>query len=252
MKYRFEESFSLVKHDTLWVKKTLIAGSLALAAVFLFLIPPIIAIASKMFNIAVFIEIGICWLISAVLTLAVSGFCIKTGHDRIFDRCAQLPEWCDFWSFVFLGFKSALGSLLFFLPVLAVGVGMGVFKAVAKLHGASDTGASFVAESVYNIVYFLFIFFYFAFNANFVKDYNVFSYINFPAVYRMLKVKENFINYLILVGLILALGFVFNFGAFLLCLTIVGILALPFGGLYVQLVSMDFTAQFIRLTENEQ
>lgn len=249
MNYNIEESFTLVKHDPNWIKKMLIASGIAIVSLLLFFVPPIIALVGKTFNIAIAIEIGICWIIAGFLSMALSGYCLKAANERIFYRDTLLPDWRDFWSFLFLGFKSLLGSLMFYLPILAIGLAVGICDGFSKSTG-STSGTSFLLNSIYNILYFVFLFFYFAFNANFLKDFNVFSYLNYAAAYR--RIKGNFVQYAILVALIMALGFVFNFVAFFLCITVVGILLLPFATIYMQLVSLDFAAQFIRITENKQ
>lgn len=252
MKYNLEESFTYVTHDKEWLKKFLIAGGYAIAAVLLFVVSLIIPFATKTFNATAFIGVGISWFIGFIFLLAINGFCLKIGHDRIYDRTVPLPDWSGFWSFVFIGIKSSIGSFIFFLPVIALSFVSASYEIAARVHGVSSTTASAFSENIANIVYFVFLFFYFIFHANFIKDFNAFSYLNVAAAYRILKVKENFINYLILAALILALGSIFNFAAVLLCLTIAGILVVPFAGVFVQFVSMDFMAQFLRITENKQ
>ena len=92
--------------------------------------------------------------------------------------------------------------------------------------------------------------FYFVFNASFLKDFNVFAFINIAKAYRMLKGcwKQYFTALL----LILAVGVVLNIASIILVLTIIGVILIPFVFLYFQIVMMDITAQFVRIEEESK
>lgn len=255
MKYDVESSFAIVKNDTNWVKKLLIGSGLIIAAVVLFFFPTILAIVTKTFNAYIILAIIFCWISALLLGFSVSGYCLQAAQDRIHNRVASLPEWDDFWSYVFIGFKCALGSTLYYLPVIVLGIVAGIYEVIAKQQGTSSGSAnsyetlSFFFNLVHNLIYLVFLFFYFVFNANFIKDFNVFSFVNVREAYKLLK--SGFVNYVILVALVLALGVLFNFAAIILCITIVGIILLPFLSVYIQLVTMDITAQYISIADSD-
>lgn len=256
MKYNIEESFTFVKNDKNWGKKLIKGAVIGIVAGLFFFLPPIAALISRIFNPAVMVEIIICWIIAGILCLGLSGYCIKACHERIFYRDALLPEWNDFGGLVFIGFKSVLGSFMLYLPIIAIGMVAGMYdgfgSSADKLaeNYAGTMGISSIVNIIYNVLYFVFTLFYFAFNANFLKDFNIFSYLNYAAVYR--RINDNFVQYAILVALILALGFVFNTVVFILCISIAGLFVVPLAVLYMQLITLDLTAQFIRITENKQ
>lgn len=247
-KFDLENSFSFFKTDSDWIKKLLIGSGISILAVILILAPLIFLFALKISKLIAISIILMCWIISFILFCAVNGFCIEAAHERIYDRSAKLPEWNEFWTFVFLGFKSTLGSILFYCPLIAIASVVFVFEIVSKHNGSSsmDDMTTFV-NCIYNILYFVFLFFYFVFSANFLKDYNVFSYINVVSAYK--RLKGNWVNYFILVALILAFGFMFNLLSFVLFLTVIGILLIPFVFVFLNLLTLDLTAQFLSITE---
>lgn len=256
MKYNIEESLTFVKNDKNWGKKLMIGTVIGIVAGLFFFLPSIVALITKIFNPAVMVEIVICWIIAGILCLGLSGYCIKACHERIFYRDAQLPEWNDFGGLIFLGFKSVLGSFMLYLPIIAIGLVAGMYEGFGSsanklaANYVGTMGISSIVNIIYNVLYFVFTLFYFAFNANFLKDFNIFSYLNYAAAYR--RINDNLVQYAILVAMILAVGFIFNTVIFVLCVSVAGLLAVPFAVLYMQLITLDLTAQFIRISENKQ
>lgn len=256
MKYNIEKTFSYVAKDPNWVKKILIGGAICLGSFLLFLIPPIAAIISKTFNAGVVLTLIICMLIGCIGLLSLSGYGFQTAQDRINNEDAMLPDWNDFWGFVLTGLKSLIGSSLYFLPVIILAVISAIFSVMEKHaetnHLASYSNiliVSFIVSAVYQLFNVIFTFFLYLMSSSFVKDFNIFSYLNFAKAYR--RIKGNVIDYVILVLLILAVSVVFNIVLLLLAITIVGIIALPFVGFYSQLVVMELIARFTNISEKE-
>ena len=78
----------------------------------------------------------------------------------------------------------------------------------------------------------------------FSQDMNVFSFINFKKGWALLK--ENWLNYIILLLLLVAVGVIFHFAAMVLVLTIAGAVLIPWLCFYASLVCADLVAQFVK------
>jgi membrane protein len=250
--FEIEKAFCFIKNDSDWLKKLLIGAGINLGAFLSMLICVFAVLFTRAFNVGGFLIAVLPCALFLVAALGVYGFTLQYGQDRIRNENAPLPEWKDFSSFLFTGFKACLGAWLYFIPVFALAGLSFIVQVSAKVHGGADsyTIASLVVNSLYNLFYLIFLVFYFVFNASFLKDFNVFSFINIAKAYRMLKGcwKQYFTALL----LILAVGVVLNIASIILVLTIIGVILIPFVFLYFQIVMMDITAQFVRIEEESK
>ncbi len=249
--YILEETFSFCKNDNNWLKKLIIGTGISLLALIIMLTPIILAFASKTFNFSIVLQIILGIFLAFILACAVNGFCIKAAHERIHDRNAKLPEWNEFWTFVFIGFKCFVGSTLFYIPYLAIGFVIVIFDGILQSNGSSTIKDNLIfINYLYQALYFLFLLFYFAFNANFIIDYKISSYINAVKAYK--RIKDCVLSYVILVILIFAFGCILNIISLVLFLTIIGIFVLPFIWIFLNLITLDLTVQFLNITEKKQ
>ena len=249
MKYSVEESFAFIKQDEDWLRKVLVAMWLIFLALLIFFIPLLTVILIKSYSLPSILIVLICSVISLILVLSVGGFILQFGHDRITNRAAKLPEWNNFWTFVFISFKSCAGSIMFYIPVILVKL-IAIELVVLQMQGnipsaagGTESSLTFFADLFVNLFSLFYMFIYFAFHANFVKDFNMFSYLNYAAAFRLMKGK--FVSYLVLIAVLLAVGIVFEISSLMLVLTIIGTFVIPFVYVYIKLVCIDFIAQFM-------
>lgn len=248
MKYDLEKILSFVKNDDRWIEKIVIGSLFTIAIVALiFILICTIWLAPKAFLPLLIL----CTLLSVIIGLAVYGYILQMAHDYITDSETKLPEWSNFGSHLFVGFKAALGSVLFHLPLLFLGaIGLSLIhyldiqSETSESYKLVSAGVNIIAE----IFYLIYMLLYPLFNANFIKDFNPFEFLNFSAAYKLLK--NNAMDYLVLVLLILAMGVICNTSVLLLALTIIGILLIPFVSIYINIVCGILTARFVQI-DNE-
>lgn len=249
MDFNIERAFSFFKNDTDWLKKLMFGNLLALIAMLFFFLPLIVSLITKTFNLGYFIFAIFCFIAGFIIALSIAGYCAQAGHDRIGSNAPILPQWDDFGKYIFLGFKYFIGSVAFYLPVILLGcaVSFGIAFLKISAHASDINALSFIFNSFYNIIYLVFMAFYFLFCANFIKDFDFTSFLNYPKAFKL--VKNNWINYLVLILIALAVGIVFNIVAVIMALTIVGIFLIPFVSIYFQIVTYDIIAQYIDMSD---
>lgn len=248
MKYDLEKTFKFVTNDKEWVKKLLIGGGLTILSVFLFLAPVITmfgALKSPANTLQGIPLLVVCWIIAGVIMLGVNGFSLQAAHDYIDNPETPLPQWGNFKSLLFTGFKAALGTVLLYLPVIFLGLAIALV-----IHPVKGTASDTMFSVISNLVSLFYALIVYAFSANFIQEFNVFDYANYAKAYRV--IKGNLLDYGILVLVALAMGIVFNVGAVLVSLTIVGVLAVPFGAFYIQIVTAVLTARFVQITREDK
>ena len=254
MNLDLEQAFTFLKNDEHWIKKLVIGAAIALFAIIILIAPCIFVCIAKSFTLKTAAMIVICTIIAGFCGLIVSGFALKTGHLLIKDRNTKLPEWKDYLEFLFIGFKSFLGSLMYYIPFLIFSFCAGfaeiALEHAVKIHIISNNAASFInfcTNSIYNLVYLLCILFFIAVHINFLRDLNPFSYLNFVKAAKMLK--GNILKYFIMVLVIFAVGLAFEIAGVICILTIIGIVVVPFIIIYIHLVSVNLMAQFANISD---
>lgn len=246
MKYDLEQILSCVKNDDDWVRKFVI-GSLFIIAQIILLIIPLLAI--PLFPKAVLPLFIISSLLVVIIGCAVYGYGLQTAHDYINNPRTKLPQWSEFFSHAFVGFKALLGSILFYLPLLFLTACAFVFAHYLEGHSQiSETYKvlTFCFNVLCEIVYLLYLLFYPLFNANFIKEFNLFEFLNVSKAYNLFKSSP--MNYFILILLILAFGLLFNTAVILLAITVIGSILIPFVIMYINIICSVLTARFVQIT----
>lgn len=200
----------------------------------------------------------ICFIISIVVCLGMSGYICVTAHNRINDEESVLPEWSDFGRYILVGLKYFMGYFLFSLPVLLLSIlffcliGTSMFN----VHYLQDTGTnviSFLALTLFGsfslFVYVLTMVFLPMMMSNFNRDLKILSFVDLKHGFSL--VKNNVPNYLILLLLFAAMGVLGHMVCSLLSITLIGIILIPVLYFYVYLVLADLMAQFVKSAKNE-
>ena len=249
MKYDFERILLCVKNDEQWIRKLTIGALFLIIIAFLLTLPVFSIFLLKSFALN-FLLFVFFYIAAGVIALAVTGFGLQFAHDYRLDSNTNLPDWHNFWSLTFVGFKAFLGSVLFLLPVILFVIVSFVlevqFKDIA-VHSELFKSTYFIFNAIAEIVYILYFVFYFLFCANFIKDFNLFEFLNFASAYNL--IRYNVLNYLILMLIVLALNVIFNTVALIFALTIIGLLLVPFISIYIQIVSCCLIARFIQIAD---
>lgn len=250
MKYDVEKAFCFIKNDKQWLKKLLIPSVIVITTILLMIISVIFMLVTKDFKSIwsfFFILSAFFYLFSS---LGIYGFTLQYGHDRIYNENAPLPDWENLGSFLFIAIKASLGSLLYYLPLILFSIAATMLEIAAKSSPDSLSLTSSIVNIVYNLVYILYFLMFFVFNASFLKDFNLFSFLNAAKAYRMLK--TTWMQYFVVVLLLLAMGALLNLAGIFMILTIIGVLAIPFALIYIQIVTMDLIAQYVRIEEDSK
>lgn len=252
MKYDFEKILLCVKNDEQWIRKITI-GSLFIIIIAFLLTLPVLAIFLFKSLVIKFLLFTLFYIAAGVIALAVVGFGLQFAHDYRLDSSSNLPDWHNFWSLTFVGFKAFLGSVLFILPVILffiISLVLEVQYKDAAVHSELFKATYFIFNAITELVYIIYFIFYFLFCANFIKEFNLFEFLNFASAYKLFK--GNALNYFILIVIVLALNVLLNSVALIVALTIIGLLLVPFISFYIQMVSCCLIARFIQITDESK
>lgn len=247
MDLNFEEAFSFVKQDKDWKMKLAIGGMLSFLCVLLFVLPFLFVKALDNFSLVMMFTL--CFIVNVFLTLGLIGYPYAVANNRINNRETILPEWSNFTALIATGVKFLVGYCLFSIPLsIAYTVAMVLFMCMALI---SDEGAKVVFGILVFLIIFAIIALAFIYTlasylmmASFSTDLKVLSFINFKKAWELMK--DNWINYLILLLLVIAVSIILQFALIILSITIIGILLLPLLVFYTGLVNADLIAQFVK------
>ena len=249
MKYDLENIFTLVKHDEQWIQKLIIGSLFIVAMIVLFVIPFISLAVVPIASLPLFI---ICLFAAAIIGLGLYGYFFKTAQDYMNNPQTKLPQWSDFFSFVLIGLKGALGSIMYNLPFIIFNLVIVGFLLIFKADNSKIFEvATHMVDVVMQLFYIAYSLIYLVLEAVFIKKgFNPFQFLNFSEGYKM--IKNNFIEYLILVVLYIAISTVLVACSFILFITIVGIVLIPFVIMYACIISFVITARFIQITDEQK
>ena len=223
MEINFEKAFTFVKEDPKWGRKIAIGGLLSAVALLVLCVPFMVLPFTTSVPLYVAL-LATCSVFAAAIMFALAGY-------------------------PFGGIKTAVGHFLFILPVMFFSVVillifLGAFSLGSSILAMLITFIGFVLifaliglTTIYSLLYPLM-------SGAFAEDLNVFSYINFKRGWELLR--ENWLNYLILLLLLVAVGVIFHFAAMVLVLTIAGAILIPWLCFYASLVCADLVAQFVK------
>lgn len=248
MDINFEQAFSFVKDDPHWGRKIAIGGGLSAIAILVLCIPFMILpfTTSVPFYVAM---LATCSVFAVAIMFALAGYPFMVIHNRINNQEEILPSWSEFFRIVFAGIKTSIGHFLFILPALFFSViillmFLGAFSLGTSILAMLITFLGFVMVFALTGIVTLYSLFYPLMSGVFSENMNVFSYVNFKRGWELLK--GNWLNYLILMLLLIAVGVIFHFAAMLLVLTIAGVILIPWICFYASLVCADLVAQFVK------
>lgn len=257
MKLDFEKALTFVTKDPAWVNKTLAGTGILMSIFAIFIVPMVMAIFAPKYAVGTVIVFGLCFLLSCLLCCALTGFVCETANKRINYSNSILPDWKDFGRHIVTGIKYFLGYMIYFLPVLLVTL---LFLFVAANFSVSVLVEPPVHNELSSILIFftgVFAFFVYAafiafcplMMANFFKDLKIVSFVDFKEAFCLLK--GNVSNYVVLLLLFIALSVIAQILFYVLLITVVGIIFMPFIYFYLYLVMADIASQFVHSAKED-
>ena len=196
-----------------------------------------------------------CGVLSSIIGLVIIGFIVETGHNYIKNPKAKLPNWSNFNSLLFTGFKSIFGSTLLFLPLVFVFIVFIIVSIKVEASGVKTPEQSeyyalyLFTEIAYQLLNLFLTIVFFSFNANFLKELNVFEFLNYPKAFK--NIKNYFTEYIVLVLLLFAINMVYGLLMVLLIISVIGILVIPFVNIYINIVNTILTARFAQIAKKD-
>lgn len=217
MSLSLTKAFTYVKKDPKWSGKILVGGILPL-------IPSIISTAfqlleksnsTAMAGIFLVLIMLLALMIIAITTgCLVSGYYVKNIKERIDsnDENLPLPEWKNLWQIFILGLKYNVGYFLYCIPLILVFI----FIFLVTIPSAKENPLLVIPGILVAIIItILALYFLPVMTVSFVKDLNVFSFVNYVRGANLLQ--NNLKNYITLILYIFLTG-----------ITVVAIVMLPF------------------------
>lgn len=252
MNMNFENAFTFIKQDENWKKKLAIGGVLSLAAVVILFIP-LLATLFGCKNLGLFLLLCLgCFVLDFLIYISIMGYTYIVVHNRINDKEEILPDWCNFGRNFFVGIKSLIGNGLFLLPIFIAGAMLLLSLMILSL--LPPSGWSLLMACIFVMTIFILSLlgsFYmlasYLMMTQFSTDLRIVSFIDFKNAYSLLK--GNWVNYLILLLLLMTVSIIMQIAGMVLICTIVGILLIPALCFYLSIVCADLLAQFAKLSK---
>lgn len=242
--FDIKKSFTYMSKDQGWVKKFII-GSL------LMLIPTIVSFVFQFLpekNDALlmkFLPLIIAGIILTILfSSIITGYYYTVINNKVKDNSDLLPDWKNIGSYILISIKALIGVILLSIPF---GGALLLIVYLSKVLQAVNPLLTLLILLLLIPLTLIYIFTLLVMFMSFAYDLKISSYLNIKQGFALLK--NNVLMYIIYLALCIALSSIMRTISFILGLTVVGILALPFLAFYVTLVSADLAAQFIQNSE---
>lgn len=178
---------------------------------------------------------GLLFLIP-IVNFAVMGYTIKylknvlNGEDKT-------PDFSDFGGLLVTGVKALIGSLLLSIP----------FIIICLIIGLLFSDSQVLANLIVYVVYLVYYFVAYVLLARFAMDEKVLSMVDFASVGKLLAGNKNILFFVLF---LIALGFVYAVITTVCCITVVGIILLPFIILAALLSNFNLIGQFVKSAPN--
>ncbi len=238
--FDFQRAFKFFTNDSQWATKFITGG-------FLLLIPVLVSYVRQYLPddnsklIVKYLPILIpAIIISLIFSAIVAGYRFKLINNEILYNDLKLPAWGAIIDYFVLAFKAAAGSAAWIvLAGVLVWFVMIPFGALYKINALLLLVPIILVSSI--IISLLVVLP--LLNASYCVDLKFNSFFNMQRLKKL--IKGNVLKYFVYGVILFALSALQQILAFVLGLTVIGILFVPFLTFYFTLVSADITAQFI-------
>lgn len=241
-----KNAFTFLKEDTKWVKKLLIGG-------LLMVIPTVANTMIGLFkpnshiSLALILGMLLMMLFSMIISVFACGYYMKAVKNRMDEK--ELPQWGNFGELFVIGLKYLIGYFVYLLPFIVIEIMLSIIYTAAS---QINTILPVLVGILMFIVALTMMFYSFAMEINFAKDFKISSFVRFPQAFKLLK--NNMKNYFLLILFYIVIVVVFSILAVFLAWSKIEIVIMPFLTFYVLIVFAGLLGQFSRTkqTETEQ
>lgn len=245
MSLNLQQAFSYVKNDSAWAKKILIGGLVMLVPTLVNTLSTIYFRPNQIIDLSIIILVFVLGIASIFLGMVATGYYVKTANSKITSDSKELPSWSDFGGLLGIGFKYFVGYFLFALPFFVLEI-FSMIMIFANIKENLGLAAFWIVISTFITIIMLLLAFLMI--SNYAKHMKISSFVNYKQAFEL--VKGNAANYFTLILFNLLIGLIFAFASFILDITKIGIILVPFITFYLTLVSANLIAQFVKTKES--
>lgn len=235
-----KQALVFVPQDPNWAGKVFIGGLLLFCPTFAYVFP---GIRRMIFDPINYYLLALFIIFTVVLSLAVCGYFFKAIHNRIVHDKEMLPSWKNISYYIFVGFKAYAGGFVFSIPFF---IAFAILFSLAPMTLNKELIPFIIVASVIHVIYTAF---YVMLALKFARDFKMQSFFQVRKAFSL--IKENIVNYVILVLYCLLLGLINLVVNSILINGQIFALLIPFVNFYVYLAYTDLFAQF-ELNKNEE
>lgn len=178
---------------------------------------------------------GILFIIP-IVNFAMAGYVIKYLKN-ILNGNESTPDFSDFGGLFLTGIKAIVGSLLLFIP----------FGIICFIIGMLFSDAPIVANLIVYVFYIAYYFVAYILMARFAMDEKILSMVDFASAGKLLAGNK---NTLLFVLFVIALGIVYGIVTIVCCITVIGLVLIPFLILASTLSICNLIGQFVKNSPN--
>lgn len=176
-------------------------------------------------------------LISLILNIFTNGYPLVCANNYLHKRKPVMPRWSNISGIMLTGLKATIISLLYYIPSLAL---IAISAMVTLLLNQPNLILLLLPVNI--VVIITSMFFMFMAMIIFIKRLSITDALDFSLISKILSqyLVDLFLLMLVMLGISLLIGLV----GFLLCITCIGMILIPFVTFYSQLVFANLMAQF--------
>lgn len=176
-------------------------------------------------------------LISLILNIFTNGYPLVCANNYLHKRKPVMPRWSNISGIMLTGLKATIISILYYIPSLAL---IAISAMITLL--LNQPNLIILLLPVNLVVIITSLFFMFMAMIIFLKRLSITDALDFSLISKILSqyLVDLFLLILVMLGISLLIGLL----SFLLCITCVGIILIPFITFYSQLVFANIMAQF--------
>lgn len=241
--YDFQRAFKFFTKDNCWVSKFVTGGFMLMIPTIVTFIRDFLPSEDHKVMVKLMPVLIPAYILLLVFTAIVSGYRFKLTNRIIEKKDASLPSWGAVWEYIIISLKSVVGTCCIALPFVLLFI---VLFFVGVILSAINHFLILIPIILGSLIGLLFILLTLVFYASFSVDLKLSSFFNFARIGALLK--GNMIKYVVYCALMFGLATLQQTIIFVLGLTVIGILAVPFVSFYMVLVNADLTGQFVLLS----
>lgn len=181
------------------------------------------------------IIVGLLFLVP-IVNFATMGYFVKYLKN-VLNGEEKTPEFSDFGGLFVTGLKVFLGSILLFIPFILLCFVIGMLFAKAEN----------IASLIVYVLYFVYYFVAYVLLARFAMDEKILSMVDFASAIKLISGNKNILMFILF---LFALGLVYGIVTTVCCVTLVGIILVPFLIFAAMISNFNLIGQFVKGSPN--